>query len=297
MLISKQPTNTEAKVVVECDFKASLKCKRRYSKIYKNVIKCQNNNDGKDCCIYCFNTINKTGKNNYNFKYNKNESFFENIDSEVKAYLLGWVAGDGHIKKDGLYVSINKNDSEIIDIFRYNISPDYKPIYSSRDNTITIKINSVKIVKDLCKHLKVNVGKKANIIVLPELPEKLLIAFIRGLFDSDGSVGKPWNKNKNPNCSYGSISYKIKLQIKEFCLTKNINCCMSKNQLHWWGANANSFMDMIYKDSLYFLTRKYKLYKEWSTWKSNLGTKNYPRKKRDKSTYNLSGLSWNTKKE
>ena len=70
MIISnKQKFRTDEKVLVECDFKISLKCKGVYFKIYKNILKCRENNEGKDRCQYCFNAITKSGKNNYNFKY------------------------------------------------------------------------------------------------------------------------------------------------------------------------------------------------------------------------------------
>lgn len=298
MILSKIPTNKNKKVLIECDFKISSKCKGIYEKVYKNVLNTRGFTNGKDRCIFCFNSLTKCGENNQNFKYKKIENYFENIDSEIKAYLLGWVAGDGGIKKTGLYLSVHKKDKEITDLFCNEISPDFKPFFREYDNTLNIKINSIQIVKDLCKQLNVSPGKKSHKITLPNLEEKLLIHFIRGLFDSDGSVVSVGKKKTRPECNYSSMSEKIKEQIYNFCIEKNINCKISKTMVHWWGIHANNFMDLIYKNANYYLKRKYDLYREWATWIPHIGTQNFPNKKklRDKSTYNFSGLPWYKKK-
>jgi hypothetical protein len=298
MLLDKIPSNCETKVLIECDFKASQKCKGRYTKVYKNAVKCQANNNGKDCCIYCFNTLTKQGTDNYNFKYEKDESFFDNIDSELKAYLLGWVAGDGHIKKDGLYLSVHKKDIEISNLFRDSIAPNCKQFFRDYDNTVNIRINSVKIVHSLCKALRVSVGKKSHKISLPDISDDLMIHFIRGLIDSDGSVSTltAKSKNRSPNCNYCSMSEIIKNQIVEFCKIKGITCSKTGHSVVWWGACAISFLSMIYDNSSYKLTRKYDLYIDWSSWVPYHGTAKYPAKKIDKSRINMTGLPWYKKR-
>ena len=271
------PTSCEKKVLIECDFKISSKCKLQYTKVYKNVLKGRENNNGKDRCCYCFNTITKRGENNFNFKYLKNESFFKDIDSELKAYLLGWVAGDGSLKKRSLQLSVHKKDKEIIYLFQRSITPD-GPIYErDYDNTINIIINSIVLVNDLCKQLNVRIGKKSDKISLPNLSDELLIHFIRGLIDSDGHIGKiNTSIRRPPNCSYCSTSSLIKDQIIEFCKSKNIKYYQSKFSLHWQGAYALVFMKMIYENANFFLKRKYDLYLEWSTWVPYRGTLNFP---------------------
>jgi len=274
MLIDKIPSNCETKVLIECDFKASPKCKGRYRKVYKNVVKCQANNNGKDCCQYCFNTLTKRGSNNYNFKYDKDESFFDNIDSELKSYLLGWVAGDGCIKKDGLYLSVHKKDVEIVDLFRNSISPNCRKFTREYDNTVNIIVNSVKISDDL------------------------LIYFIRGIMDSDGSINKIDSKNTSPGCNYCSMSEVIRHQIFDFCNRKEIKCGMCKSMpiIIWTGNNAIKFLDMIYKDSNFHLKRKYDLYKDWSSWVPYHGTIKRP--SRYSSAKKSSGLlSWYNKRK
>ena len=296
MLLDKIPSNCETKVLIECDFKVSQKCKDRYKKVYKNVVKCQANNNGKDCCQFCFNTLTKQGADNYNFKYEKNESFFDNIDSELKAYLLGWVAGDGCIKKDGLYLAVHNKDIEISNLFRDSIAPNCRQFTREYDNTVNIIINSVKIVYSLCKILKVDVGKKSHKISLPDISDGLLVHFIRGLIDSDGSIDKIDGVHTNPNCTYCSMSELIKCQIYNFCISHKIKCSLTGNVVAWSGKNANKFLELIYKDSNFYLKRKYDLYEKWSSWIPYHGTSNRPA--RYSTAKKSSGLlSWYNKRQ
>lgn len=266
----------EEKIVVECDFKVSPKCLGQYLKLYKNILKGRENNNGKDRCHYCANSLTKTGKNNFNFKYEKNEDFFQEIDSELKAYLLGWVAGDGCLKKDGLFLEIHKNDIEILELFKKSISPS-SLFYNHSDpirgaNTICWKTHSVKIVKDLIKHLNLaSFGKKSYNISFPKIEEKLIIHFIRGLVDSDGSIFDP-KKIKIPMCNYCSMSSMIRNQLILFCNKNNIKCYCPKYSVNFRGKNALAFMELIYENSTYALTRKKNMFMIWKTWIPYHGT-------------------------
>jgi DNA-binding transcriptional regulator WhiA len=51
-------------------------------------------------------------------------SFFQNIKTEIQAYLLGFFIADGSVdyKRKTLRVQLNENDSEIINLYRDYIS-------------------------------------------------------------------------------------------------------------------------------------------------------------------------------
>lgn len=138
MIISDKPKNgkfftTDEKVLISCDFKLNDNCKFQYYKVYKNILLCKSNNNGKDICINCFNTKSKTGKNNWNYKYNKNENYFKEINTELKAYLLGFIAGDGCIKNDGLYLENHIDDIEILQLFKTSLGSDAPIFQGTRD--------------------------------------------------------------------------------------------------------------------------------------------------------------------
>lgn len=260
---------TDEKVLIECDFKASPKCKGKFLKVYKNILKCQANNDGKDMCCFCFNALTKTGKNNYNFKYEKNEDFFENIDTELKAYLLGIIAGDGCILKDGMKIEMHKQDIYVLELLRDYISPNSNiklRKYEKYDNTICLQIYSVKLVKDLLRALKLKkVGKKSHDILLPDLSDDLMWHFIRGLVDSDGHIG---DIKYNPIISYCSMSKIIKEEIIIFCNKFDIQTKTERHSICWYGENCVKIINKLYNnfDCNFSLERKRIRAKIWSTW-------------------------------
>lgn len=267
MIINSKPKyRTDEKVLIKCDFGTSPKCKGTFYKVFKNVLKCQANNNGKDMCCFCFNTLTKTGKNNYNYKYSKNEDYFHTIDTELKAYLLGWVAGDGCIKKDGLQLEIHKDDIEILHLFKIALSSNAPIRKHSVHNTVKLIINSVYIVKDLLHHLNLNkAGKKFDKITLPNIPDELQWHFIRGLVDSDGSVSNPY-KCTYPRISYCSMSSKIKEQILDFCKKYTIFARQSKYSIHWSGHDCLNLIAKIYGAANFFLKRKKKFADIHKTW-------------------------------
>lgn len=280
ILTIKEKYKQEEKVLIKCDLGIHPKCKGEYLKVYKNVIKYDHITGRFDRCQYCFNATTKTGSQNFNYKYSKNEDYFENIDTELKAYLLGWVAGDGCLKKDGLYLSVHKNDIEIINLFKDTLitSDDANVYYRDYDNTMNIIINSVQITKDLLRHLKLSKpGKKSYDIALPDLSDELMWCFIRGLMDSDGWVknislkNNPSHKDKYPLCNYCSMSKDIRIQIMEFCKkydikTYNGSDKIGQHSLSWAGQNALKFLSKIYDGANFYLTRKYESYHELKPW-------------------------------
>lgn len=295
----KEKYGCEERVLIECDYKHTDKCKNQYTKIYKCIIKTRENTGGKDRCISCFNSMTKTSGQNYNYKYNKTENYFENIDTEEKAYLLGWVAGDGSIKKDGLFLSVHKKDEYICNLFLNATKSNSKIKYREYDNTANIRIHSVQIVKNLLKHLKLkSVGKKSNDIVLPDLPDDLIWHFIRGLIDSDGSIRDPSLGTISPACSYCSMSPKIRTQIVEFCNKFDIKCSELKSfpSIVWWGKNSLKFMSRLYDNSSFYLERKFLLNKEWQTWIPRKGTKNFKYSQPKYNPDSVKGFAWYKKR-
>ena len=144
------------------------------------------------------------GEQRENRKSTLNDYYFETIDSDEKAYWLGFLYADGYIyerhnKNYGvthhLELGLSKDDTNHIHKFRYCIGCNKKP----RDKTIIYKGKSYKSCKidiyseDFCKDLmnKGVVPRKSLILTYPTtsvLPEKYNSSFIRGYFDGDGCV-------------------------------------------------------------------------------------------------------------
>lgn len=130
-------------------------------------------------------------------KYQIDEHYFDVIDSEAKAYFLGYVFTNGSIEKnrDVIQVIARNGQSDIIDILRATICKDPKNMM-----TITkgpdgsghrIRLYSTIMVAALRKHGFI--GLKHTRIPPPELPDELDKHFIRGLFDGGGCIFKEKN--------------------------------------------------------------------------------------------------------
>lgn len=121
-------------------------------------------------------------------KYKLNENFFESINSEEKAYFLGFLFADGYVneKINMMDLTIHYKDKEILDKFVLCIYPEGRPLKTIRVDYLRLVVNSSKFVNDLIKCGCVQA--KTFILKFPTIPENFQRDFIRGYFDGDGSI-------------------------------------------------------------------------------------------------------------
>ena len=136
-------------------------------------------------------------------KHKFNERYFENIDSEEKAYWLGFIAADGCVYKNKqsyrLQINLKGSDIDHLKKFQKAICSDYKitekKVGKAQSNTCQLKINSTKMCNDLIKN---NIIERKSIIFEPPILNKNLMShFIRGYFDGDGWVTSYKRKDSN----------------------------------------------------------------------------------------------------
>lgn len=126
-------------------------------------------------------------------KYFIDIDYFNNIDTEEKAYYLGFLAADGSVDKSRLKIELQQQDGYIIKSFRDAIAPN-KPIYTNiRLNRPTCKTTEClsldsKYFVERLKPYGIIPRKSYQATFLPQLSEDMMPHFIRGYFDGDGSV-------------------------------------------------------------------------------------------------------------
>lgn len=253
----------EEKIEVSCEFNSSEKCKGTFfiSRRFKERTLLNNNN--KIMCLFCSRKIKYTGRSNPNTRYiNLNDNFFNEVDTEAKAYLLGWIASDGTINSSGFTIAIHEKDILTLEELKNIICKE--TIIKNKDTNLKyFSINSKTIANDLCRILNINPGKKSHSICWPDLKDdSLKWAFLRGYFDGDGYVSYV-DSSKSPECGIASSSDNFRQSIIDFC---KIPCSSSGINLNWYGNNALDFMDKIYENSKYYLSRKKEAYIDWCTW-------------------------------
>jgi len=199
-------------------------------------------------------------------KYCSDKNYFKVIDTEDKAYLLGFIMADGCIYKNTLIINISKKDREINEFFKFYLKSnapikDFLPNKreGKTDNEISrLEINSKKLISDL-KNLGVG-ERKTFKTIFPEIPQELYNHFIRGYFDGDGCV----SIDKTNTSSFSLAGTHDLLKIIQEILENN--CKLSKVKLHTkgkigflqYGGNIQvpRIGEWLYKEATIFLKRK-----------------------------------------
>lgn len=230
----------------------------------------------------------------FRIKSHPNAYFLKNLDTEAKAYLLGWIASDGNIKPAGINISVQERDGDVLRTLS-KILPKAsitRVNQKGKNPAIMIKLlaGSTFLARDVSRYLSVQPGKKSHIVRMPTFDdEKLGWAFLRGYFEGDGTIlsrKSSFNKLKKrgtvwlyPGCGITSSSVKMLEDIQKF--VGNIKCSIigpAKNgtfNLTFHGMNSLDFLGKIYQtarngEGLY-LSRKWETYMEWCMWKPTVG--------------------------
>lgn len=260
-------------IIATCSRNLSEKCIIRKEMHYRDYMDNKDRNDGEYICLYCSRKEKYSGRNNPNTKYKMlNDNLFEKIDSEKKAYVLGWIASDGSVSKssNSIIINISKKDIDILISIR-DIICNELPI-KQNNNMISLTISSKKIKDDVCRHLKIQPGKKDNTVQLPDIEDIFISHFVRGYFDGDGTIRKV-ESGRYPECSISSNSQYIKDQIADYF---KIPYTVTENRLYYYGINSIDFLFALYNNATIFLKRKKERYLGWCNYVPSLwGSSNY----------------------
>lgn len=227
----------------------------------------------------------RLSKENYKHHttYDVDQTFFEEINTEEKAYILGFIAADGHIddKAHRLTISLEDSDYLILEKIRsamHSTHPIKRGIIKKnsykKSNNKTLKQCSLSINGKVLISPLVNMklsGKKTYSLdssIMNYIPENLVRHFLRGYLDGDGSI--TWGKKY-------SSGYKYIIQVcgnEDFLLGSfqkyfPSNCSLYKDkyskQCYTWKIASKKevmrFLSYIYGDSSIYLNRKYDIYK------------------------------------
>ena len=209
-------------------------------------------------------------------KYPINENFFDKIDTEEKAYILGLLYADGYNNTDRNSVSLGlkESDKEILEKITNLIQPT-KPLqyvvtkkdkkgFENSQNQYKLVIANKHISQRL---VELGCGKaKTHNLVFPteeQVPSHLIRHFIRGYFDGDGSV----SGDKQKQISFvGTTNFlkllqqilMIELGFSETKLTQRWKDRENEiRSLIFCGTNqCIKFRDWLYEGATIFMKRK-----------------------------------------
>ena len=213
-----------------------------------------------------------------NRKYNLDESFFEKIDSEEKAYWLGFLSGDGFITPGNkVRLSLGVKDKKHLRKFKETVKWKGKDYFHKNTNGLEVYFRSLKMMKDLARY---NITqRKTFTIKFPNIPKSLERHFIRGVFDADGSICRAIRRKQGKSGQiYISHGGEFDIQgNKEFVLAiqsrlveelelpiTSINYAGKNiNRVRYGGINQlKKIYKYLYENANVFLERKKKLFED-----------------------------------
>lgn len=226
------------------------------------------------------------------YKYKINHEYFDNIDTEYKAYILGFIYADGSIiqpkgnRQMNLRIAIQEEDGYILQKFADEaaggqIKTMNPPAVQSKGWK---KRSIVSIVSDkLCQRL-INLGCGPNKSKLgmrfPDLEWHFYSHFIRGFLDGDGYIGqkkvsynyirKTTKERKNsheqryqPRMAFTSIDNLFLYKIMHYIGIDKFSerSVIRKQEVYtFWIDTVNEFnkaVEYLYKNANYYLERKF----------------------------------------
>lgn len=205
-------------------------------------------------------------------KYSYDRTVFNKIDTEEKAYWLGFLYADGCVHKRTLSIRLKKEDDihlkKFLKFLKSNKTMQYgkQNSFGTITEYVSLQINSVDIVEDL-KNLGC-LERKSLKLTFPDeeiIPKELVFHFIRGYLDGDGSI----------TFTKRTKAYEVKFVGTENFLNgiKNIlgvNPPLRKrretDECFCFAIGGNiqvlNILNKIYENSTIYLDRKYKRYIE-----------------------------------
>lgn len=112
-------------------------------------------------------------------------TYFHSIDTEEKAYWLGFLLADGCVHGGKIQIALQARDKDHLHKFARSVQSD-APVYYPASDSVRIDIYSAEMCRDLARWNVV--PRKSLIATPPQLDSHLQHHFWRGCFDGDGCI-------------------------------------------------------------------------------------------------------------
>lgn len=203
------------------------------------------------------------------------EYFFENIDSEIKAYFLGFIITDGNIfkpkegnRQTSISITQSTSDEYILSAFKDAIHSNRTIPHDGRGCS-QIAVRSDIMADSLEKYGVVS--NKTLITKLPLLSKEYMSHLLRGIFDGDGSI-KAYQttvRNRYAHALAFCGTHTLMQNINNYlCETLSVNCQAiydysdrHLSEIKWQNkTDMKTIGDWMYRDATIYLIRKHELY-------------------------------------
>lgn len=193
---------------------------------------------------------------NYHCKWVQDDNYFEQIDTEEKAYFLGLIITDGNVYHNTMTLCLQGQDRYMLELFRDAIGSD-KPIEQGHgNNNYIFRVSSRKMVSDLGRWGVV--PRKSLVATPPVLDSGFDKHFWRGAMDGNGCLFSGYHSRG----LYLAGSDRMVAGFYDFCLSigdtqprvtsdRSIWRCVVQHQ------DAIPVITRLYEDAHIYLARKF----------------------------------------
>lgn len=214
---------------------------------------------------------NKNSLNKPRRKYQLNEKYFDKIDSQEKAYILGFLYADGYNNEDTGFVKIeiHNDDVEVLNFIKKQIESTAvlnQYSYNVKRLNLNSKYLSICLAKLGCHQAKTFTLRFPT---ENQVPKELLRHFIRGYFDGDGCVSFYTNRKTVMVNFAGNEQFITQLSnvLKTELGIENIYCKKHSTKSIWYCClygkkSIKIFKEYMYADSTFSLERKLKKFQD-----------------------------------
>lgn len=210
-------------------------------------------------------------------KFTLNHRFFQTIDSEEKAYALGFFVADGNVNPDKygceIRICLHHRDVDIL----HKINSAWESTYQVKDHFLTknsgfegtnrhqvkLSVRSSDMMRDLAE-LGVTPAKTYS-VRYPNIPDNLDRHFLRGFLDGDGHITRQefgWVCNKGMANDIQRIGIKHGFgELRRYNIKEHSDCVKG-------GPKYHEMIKWMYEGSTIFLDRKKEKFDTW--WKDRV---------------------------
>lgn len=201
-------------------------------------------------------------------KYHVEDNFFDLIDTEEKAYILGFLYADGYNNSNDSSISIRLSikDKKLLDDIASILTSRIVKTYKVKEKEYCQLSISSKIMSKSLHNLGC-IQAKSLILQFPtedQVPKELQRHFIRGYFDGDGCITK---SKKNHYSISVTSTYMFNEKLRQVL---NENCSViNERKLRFYKNNITcdlrysrksqllDIKEYLYKDATIYLERKF----------------------------------------
>lgn len=200
------------------------------------------------------------------------EDYFQKIDSENTAYLIGLLFADGNvtISSDNhqplIKLQLLNEDINLLNFFKQELRADSE-ISDCKDGTYSFCVRSAQLAKDLAKY-NIIPNKTYLINNFPNIPNEYICHFLRGYIDGDGSLYFSDNHSFHLSITTHSLTlanefkkivYDL-LNVPEKTATRKVTFYNNVAKFTLNGKEAFELANLLYNNANIYCSRKYDKY-------------------------------------